>query len=113
MTAYTKTVKAAFAAHTDPTLAVHAETQYDDAKAEYQAGNWGRYVNSACGKSTFTAAATLDITHGMSSTPTKVLVTGSDTNSSSLWVTAIGAVTFTINRGNSTGTPDVYWYAEL
>jgi len=61
----------------------------------------------------FTAATTLVVTHGLSVTPTKVIVTGSDANSNALWITSIGATTFTVNRGNSTGTPWIYWYAEV
>jgi len=88
-------------------------TQYAIAKQEYLAGNWtSRVFASKSGKATFTAATTLVVTHGLGATPTKVLVTGSDTNSSALWITSIGGTTFTINRGNSTGTPDVYWYVE-
>jgi hypothetical protein len=74
-------------------------------------GNGG-YLNRAAGTVSFTAATTVNVTHGLVATPTKVVVTGSDTNSSSLWVTAIGATTFTVNRGNSTGTPAIYWWAE-
>jgi hypothetical protein len=85
------------------------ETQYDDAETEFKAGTWGL----KSGKATFTAATTLVVTHGMAVAPTKVLVTGSDANSATLWVTAIGAVTFQINRGNATGTPDVYWMAQI
>jgi len=75
-------------------------------------GNLG-YVNKLSGTIQFTAATTVVVTHGMVTTPTKVVATGSDVNSASLWVTNIGATQFTINRGNSTGTPWVYWYAEV
>jgi len=71
------------------------------------------YLTNAAGTANFTAATSLVITHGLAATPTKVIVTGSDANSNALWVTSIGATTFTINRGNSTGTPAVYWYAEV
>lgn len=71
------------------------------------------YITEKAGTDTFTASATLVITHGLAATPTKVLVTGSDTNSKALWITSIGSTTFTINRDNSTGTPAVYWYAEV
>jgi parallel beta-helix repeat protein len=71
------------------------------------------YINEATGTANFTAATTLQITHGLVSTPTKVFAQGSDTNSAKLWITSIGATTFTINRDNSTGTPAIYWQAEI
>ena len=107
MTAYTKTALVDFGAHVIPADAYHAETQNDCAKAEFIAGNW----SWTAGTANYTAAATLDITHGLGVAPTKVVVTGSDANSATLWVTAIGTTTFTINRGNSTGTPAIYWVA--
>lgn len=71
------------------------------------------YICNVAGTKQFTAAATLVVPHGLSSTPTKIVVTGSNADSATLWVDTIGATNFTVNRGNTTGTPWIYWYAEV
>jgi hypothetical protein len=67
----------------------------------------------ATGKTQFAAATTLDIAHGMGTTPTYVVVTGTDANSNALFVDTIGGTTFKVTRGNNTGVPWVHWYAEV
>lgn len=58
------------------------------------------------------------ITHGLSATPTKVRVTGSQgTPSNFISVTALGATTFVVNIKTTAGTPGttqtIYWEAEV
>jgi hypothetical protein len=76
-------------------------------------GNDTKLGLESSGSTNFTASSTLVITHGLSHTPTKVIAIGSDANSNALWVSDIGETTFTVNRENSTGTPAVYWHAEV
>ena len=75
-------------------------------------GNPG-YVNRASGKIQYTAAATVVVTHGLSAAPTKIILSGTNADTATLWYDTVGATYFTINRGNTTGTPWVSWYAEV
>jgi hypothetical protein len=56
-------------------------------------------------------AATQSVTHGMTGTPTSVTVS-SDGNEL-VWVTAIGATTFTLTRAGTSGARVCYWSATI
>jgi len=57
---------------------------------------------------------TVVVYHGLPGTPVKVVVTGSTADTSAPWVTAIGALTFTVNvAGAVGGNRPIYWRAEL
>jgi hypothetical protein len=54
------------------------------------------------------------VTHGLSTTPTNIKCTGTQVEVSAPFVTAVGAVNFTINVAVAvTANRDVYWYAEV
>lgn len=73
------------------------------------------YKNQASGVATIGASSTyVTVTHGLFTTPTKIIVTGNNTATSALWVSDIGATTFRINVASAPGvTSTVYWYAEF
>jgi len=92
------------------------ETQYDDAKAEYQAGNWrATAAYKARGTATIASAGnSIVVTHGMVTTPTKIVVTGSTADTAALYVDTIGATYFTIHSVEIVADArTVYWYAEV
>lgn len=51
------------------------------------------------------------ITHGLSVAPSSVFVAQQGTTTDPLWVTAIGATTFTVNRGGTSGNLGFFWLA--
>ena len=71
-------------------------------------GNIG-YVTSNGGVTSAIATGTT-VTHGLSVTPEIVLVTALDSGPTNIYVTAIGATTFTVNYGGG-GTHTFAWEA--
>ena len=57
----------------------------------------------------------LVVAHGLQATPTLVLVTGTDAEVESCYVSTVGAANFTVHKGgagNVTADRDVYWFAK-
>ena len=73
------------------------------------------YVTEKTGTATILNGQTsIIVTHGLATTPSMVIVTGSNGEVSACYVTSIGATTFTINVASAvSGNRVVYWYAEV
>jgi hypothetical protein len=54
------------------------------------------------------------VTHGLWATPTKIVVTGTEAETMTLYVDTIGATYFTIHTPESVSSNrTIYWYAEV
>jgi parallel beta-helix repeat protein len=57
--------------------------------------------------------SSIAVSHGLATTPRKIVVTGSSADTAALYVTSIGSSNFTVNAaGNVGGDRTVYWRAE-
>jgi len=60
--------------------------------------------------------AAIQVAHGLAETPTVFAVVGQDAEVSALYITAVGAANFTINKGtagNVTANRNIYWEVEV
>lgn len=74
------------------------------------------YRSESSGVATILNGTTyITVTHGLSGTPTKIIVTGSSADTVDCYVSNIGSSTFRINVPStlSSGDKNVYWYAEV
>lgn len=73
------------------------------------------YVTEASGTATITSGqALVNVTHGLSATPTKITATGSTADTNALYINTIGSSTFRVNAaGNVGGNRTIYWRAEV
>jgi hypothetical protein len=73
------------------------------------------WLTEASGTATIVSGqALVNVTHGLSATPTKITATGSSVDTNALYINTVGSSTFRINSaGNVGGNRTVYWRAEV
>ena len=100
---------------TDNIISDYATAGVYSATNTIVSGNIGHATENS-GSQTITGAVnTVDVTHGLVSTPTVVVVTGNNTGIGDYWVTATTSTTFTVSFENQPGasTWTFYWYATV
>lgn len=95
-------------------VSAHATRIYQDGSyTNFRVLNNAGWVTEASGVATIlNGQSYITVTHGLSATPTKVIVTSGTGGTYTLYVTTLGATTFRIYADSAvSGNQTVYWYA--
>ncbi len=89
----------------------YAPTKVSDCGYNIIKDNYG-YITENYGTATIASSTSVVVTHGLSLTPTRILLTGLHNETSACYVTGVNATAFTINvYPATTGSRGVYWEA--